>query len=101
MQRPWRDPAYWLASHDLASLLSYRTQDHQVRDGTTHNGLGPPPLITNKENALQLDLMEAFSQLRFPPFRYCSLCQVDIKLTSTDSRMTYWKGYYHFEYLLV
>ena len=24
------------------SLLSYRTQDHQPRDGTTHTGLGPP-----------------------------------------------------------
>jgi hypothetical protein len=27
----------------LFSLFSYRTQDHQPRDGTTHNGLGPPP----------------------------------------------------------
>jgi hypothetical protein len=37
--------AYWLALHGLLSLLSYRTQDHQPRDGTTHSGLGPPPLI--------------------------------------------------------
>jgi hypothetical protein len=47
MQRPWRDVPYWLASPGLLSLLSYRTQDHQPRDGTTHNGLGPPPLIIN------------------------------------------------------
>jgi hypothetical protein len=47
MQRPWRGAAYWLASPGLLSLLSYRTQDHQARDGTTHNGLGPPHLITN------------------------------------------------------
>ena len=48
--------AYWVASHCLLSLLSYRTQnhqpkdgttDHQPRDGTTYNGLGPPPLNTN------------------------------------------------------
>ena len=40
MQRPWRSAAHWLASHDLFILFSYRTQDHQPRDGTTHNGLG-------------------------------------------------------------
>jgi hypothetical protein len=38
MQRPWRDVTYWLASSGLLSLLSYRTQDYQPRDGTTHNG---------------------------------------------------------------
>jgi hypothetical protein len=32
--------AYWLASPGLLSLLSYRTQDYQSRDGTTHSGLG-------------------------------------------------------------
>jgi hypothetical protein len=42
MQRSWRDAAYWLASPGLLSLLSYRTQDFQPRDGTTHNRLGPP-----------------------------------------------------------
>jgi hypothetical protein len=47
MQRPWRDVTYWLASPGLLSLLSYRTQDYQPRDGTTHNGLGPPSLIEN------------------------------------------------------
>ena len=31
----------------LFNLLSYRTQDQQPRDGTTHGGLGPPPSITN------------------------------------------------------
>jgi hypothetical protein len=28
----------------FTALLSYRTQDYQHRDGTTHNGLGPPAL---------------------------------------------------------
>ena len=34
--------AYW-----LAQPASYRTQDHQPRDGTTHSGLGSPLSITN------------------------------------------------------
>jgi|AATB01.1.fsa_nt_gi hypothetical protein len=38
MQRPWRDITYWLASSALHSLLSYRTQGYQPRDGTAHNG---------------------------------------------------------------
>jgi hypothetical protein len=41
MQRPWRDVSYWLASPGLLSLLSYRTQDYQPRDGTTHKGHFP------------------------------------------------------------
>jgi hypothetical protein len=36
MQRPRRDVLYWLASLGLLSLLSYRTQDYQPRDGPTH-----------------------------------------------------------------
>jgi hypothetical protein len=52
MQRPWRD-----VLTGLLSLLSYRTQDYQPRDGPTHKGTYPPPLITNWENALQLNLM--------------------------------------------
>jgi hypothetical protein len=44
IQKPWRDVTYWLASPGLLSLLSYRTQDYHPRDGTTHNGLGPPTL---------------------------------------------------------
>jgi hypothetical protein len=41
MQRPWRDVPYWLASPGLLSLLSYRTQDYQPRDGPTHKGPFP------------------------------------------------------------
>ena len=33
--------------HGLLSLISYRTQDHLPRDGTTYGGLGPSSLITN------------------------------------------------------
>jgi hypothetical protein len=42
MQRPWRDVLYWPASPGLLSLLSYRTQDSQPRDGSTHNGPSYP-----------------------------------------------------------
>jgi hypothetical protein len=41
MQRLWRDVLYWLASPGLLSLLSYRTQDYQPRDGPTHKGPFP------------------------------------------------------------
>ena len=40
MQTPWTGAAHWLALHGLLSLLSYRTQNHQPRDGTAHSGLG-------------------------------------------------------------
>ena len=59
--------ASWLAPHGLHSLLSYRTQDHQPRECISHNGLCLSPLITNWENALRLDRMKAFSQLRLLP----------------------------------
>jgi hypothetical protein len=42
MQRPWRDITYWLASPGFLSLLSYRTQHYQPRDGTTQKGPLPP-----------------------------------------------------------
>jgi hypothetical protein len=45
---------------------------------------GPPPhLITNWENAPQLDLMEAFPQLKLLSLWYLQLCQVGTKLAST------------------
>jgi hypothetical protein len=34
MKRQWRDATYWLASPVFLSLLSYRTQDDQPRNGT-------------------------------------------------------------------
>jgi hypothetical protein len=36
-----------LLPHGLLILLSYRTQDHQPRDGNAYSGLGPPTSITN------------------------------------------------------
>ena len=43
MQRPQKG-AYQLASYSLLSLLHYRTQDHQPRDGPAHNRLAPPTM---------------------------------------------------------
>jgi hypothetical protein len=62
MQRPWRDVLYWLASPGLLSLFSYRTKTASPEMVPPTRGLSP--LITNWENALQLDLMEAFPQLK-------------------------------------
>jgi hypothetical protein len=59
---PWRDVLYWLASPGLLSLLSYWTKTTSPKMAPPT--MGPLPLITNWENALQLDLMEAFSQLK-------------------------------------
>jgi hypothetical protein len=44
MQRSWKGAAYRLAPYGLFSLLSYRTQDHQPRDGPAYNGLVPPTM---------------------------------------------------------
>ena len=90
MQRPWRDAHYWLASPGLLSLLSYRTQDYQPREMVPPTR-GPSPLITNWENALQLDLMEAFPQLKL--LSLSQLCQVDTKLSQYTSyiEMTEWE----------
>jgi hypothetical protein len=43
----WRNAAYRLAPHGLLNLLSYRVQEHQPRDSTTHNRLGPPSSMNN------------------------------------------------------
>jgi hypothetical protein len=63
IQRPWRDVTYWLASPGLLSLLSYRTKTTSPE--MVPPTRGPPYLIINWENALQLDIMEAFPQLKF------------------------------------
>jgi len=52
MARSWRQElcrghgesgaAYWPVPQDLLNPISYRTEDHQPRNVTTHNGLDPP-----------------------------------------------------------
>jgi hypothetical protein len=41
MQKPWRDDLFCLVSLGMYSLLSYKTQDSQSRDGPTHKGPFP------------------------------------------------------------
>ena len=69
MQRPWMGDTYSLASHGLASLPPCTSQD----TSTTHNRLGPRPLVTKCENALQLGVLEAFFSTSLDD---SSLCQV-------------------------
>ena len=38
----------------LPGLLSYRTQNHQPRDSTTHNALGPPHQLLIKKMQYRL-----------------------------------------------
>jgi hypothetical protein len=44
--------AHWLASPGFLSLLSARTQDHQIRDGLAHNRLGTSPIDHKLRNVL-------------------------------------------------
>jgi hypothetical protein len=65
MQRPWRDVLYWLSSPGLLSLLSYRTQVYQPRDGTIQKGTSPLDHQLRKcLEKIELDLMETFPQLK-------------------------------------
>jgi hypothetical protein len=50
VQRPWRDVTSWLASPGLLSLLSYRSQDYQPRDGPTNKG--PFPLTARSHGGI-------------------------------------------------
>ena len=45
---------HWLVPQGLLNLCSYRTQDHQLRDRTTYNGLGPSHQSLVKKMAYRL-----------------------------------------------
>ena len=89
MQRPWRNAVYyWLAPHGLLSLLSYRTQVHQPRDGTPHQSLikkMPSSWILQRQFLNRGSLLSDNS----------SLCQVDIKLARivVGSTRPQWKDF--------
>lgn len=67
---PWANATSQPASHGWLGLLSYATQAHLPRGGTTLSGLGPSMSINYQESAyqtcLQDTLMDAFSQFRVP-----------------------------------
>ena len=64
MQRPWRCVAYWTAP--LAYLVCFLTELRTTSPGMVPPTMGwaPPSLITNWENVLHLNFMEAFPQGR-------------------------------------
>ena len=56
--------------------------------GTAYSELVSPTSIFKQENALQANLVQAFSQLRFfLPTMTQILCQLDIKLASTHGNV--------------
>lgn len=69
MQKPYRNPSYWLVPHGFFRLLYYNIYNHQGKDNTAHSELGPSIPIINQENVPlacpQVNLMETFYQLRF------------------------------------
>jgi hypothetical protein len=99
MQRPWRGAAYCLTLYGFLSLFSYRTQDYQPRNGTTHSGLSPSipisPFIPinkmpyackkkKKKNAYSPILRRHFLNQGSLLSEDYSLCQVDTGLASTQ-----------------
>ena len=73
MQRPWGS----LLTGALLMACSpafLQNPDHQPKDGTTHSELIPLTSSTKQEKdpkaCPQVDLMEVFSQLAFPPLKY-------------------------------
>jgi hypothetical protein len=75
MQGSWKNVSYWLASPGWFSLLSYRTQDYQPRDGTTHNVLSPFDHYLRK--CLKVGSYGGISSLVAPFSDNSSLCQFD------------------------
>ena len=89
MQRPQKDVSLlacftWLAQTAVLENPRLPVQ----RDGPTHKG--PFPLITNWENVLHLDLMEAFPNWSSFLCDNFSLCQVDTKLASIIDTLSIW-----------
>jgi hypothetical protein len=86
VQRPWRDAVYWLASHGLLHLLSYRTQDYQTEDGTTHHDPGSPTLISSWEKHLRAGSQGGIFLTDAPPSLVTLAC---VKLTHKTSQCNY------------
>lgn len=69
--RPKRNAAYWLATHSLISLLSYKSQDHLTRgEPCPHESLTSSltkkmaHIVFKQENGSQTNMTEAILQLR-------------------------------------
>ena len=86
-QKPWRNTAYWLASHWLAQPTFYSTREQELRGDSTHSAQGPHTSIINAEKETHHSLPTgqprgAFSQPNFPS-QMTQVCRIDIKLVRT------------------
>jgi hypothetical protein len=66
-------------------LLSYRTQEYQPRNGTIHNRLCSPPIITSWKNCLTAGSHGGISSTEAPLSLIISVC---VKLTHKTSYYT-------------
>ena len=78
MQRPWESVAYWLAQ------CTYRTQVHQPRGSTIHNGLGPPHQSVVKKVLYRLAHTQPYGCTLSIEGPYS--CQVDINYPAQLAR---------------
>jgi len=85
IQRPWSGAVYCLTSHGVFSLLSYRTQDHQPRDDTTHMYWSLLHWSLIKKMPYSCMLWMHFLNWSFLLSDNSSLHQIDIKLVGTAS----------------
>ena len=83
MQKQWRSAICWLAHHGLLILLSYRTQDHQHKNGTTHKVWALPHQSLVKKRPYSW-LLWRHSLSTEVLSDESSLCQVNIKLARTQ-----------------
>lgn len=74
-----------LGSNDAVARGAFprHVQVHKLAGVVLHTEAVPAHGSTENAEKLQSPLMEAFSQLKFPPLR---LCQVDIQLTYTTRK---------------
>ena len=79
-QRPWRNDAYWLASHDLLSLHFCRTHDRLALPHQSHTHKMPYRLVYSQ-------IYEGIISIWVPLFSLSCLWQVDLKLASTIGEM--------------
>lgn len=86
----------WFSWLSQAGFSDSRTTELGVALAS-HNGMGPSSSVINQENilqpCLQLDLLEASSQLRLLPLDDFSLCKINVKTNQHNwPRMSSWHG---------
>lgn len=62
-QEPRGSAAPWLTPRGLLGLLSYSTQDHELRGSTAHSGRGPPTTIIHQDCTTDLPTGLAYGNI--------------------------------------